>query len=296
MKDLVDLIKAAGIDPSGSTDKKSALVALAGRAQQKLAAGSVDTTSILPVVRGTSAAGGASPREDPRYERYFKMLAMGAPRAAVEAKMKLDGHRDFSLLDTDGGKVNAAGNAAAKVRFQHVCKDTQSLDGGSTVKFNGSYYGLAIGSAVGDGDVFKVRIVATRDWLLLGVIGTTDVSRQDAYDRPATFGWRGWRGGFYTVAAGKSSKLPGWYGTPPGIGWSPAKAGEEGIDLPGWFWNPGDVVLFKLSSGALRMRCRGKTLSVPLGSATQYHICANFSKAGDSVELMDVSPAEAASL
>jgi len=97
MKGLVDLIKAAGIDPSDSADKKSALVALAGRAQQKLAASSADKTSN----RSTG------PKEDPRYERYFKMLAMGAPRAAVEARMKLDGLHDYSVLDTDGGAGSA---------------------------------------------------------------------------------------------------------------------------------------------------------------------------------------------
>jgi hypothetical protein len=54
-----------------------------------------------PSVSSSPPSNPNSISNDPKYSKYFKMLAMQLPRAAIEIKMMADGLTDFSILDID---------------------------------------------------------------------------------------------------------------------------------------------------------------------------------------------------
>lgn len=59
-----------------------------------------------------ASASSSSPANDPKYAKYFKMLAMHIPRMAVEAKMRAEG-LDPAILDNKVEDSKAGGAAAA---------------------------------------------------------------------------------------------------------------------------------------------------------------------------------------
>lgn len=69
------------------------------------------TSSSAPAAPPMDAAAPAPPaapvsegirlKEDPRYSKYFKMLAMGVPKPAIKLKMQSEGCPDPSQIDND---------------------------------------------------------------------------------------------------------------------------------------------------------------------------------------------------
>ena len=118
----------------------------------------------------------------------------------------------------------------------------------------------------------KVNIIASGGCVYLGVIASTSTAESRAYAQPTAYCWCMGSWGLVPYSAGEQQPLVG------GVG---IKAG--------------DVVLLKRSGGQLIMKCHLGVFRMPL-PAGEFFVFANLGHQGDEVELVPVSPAEAASL
>lgn len=158
--------------------------------------------------------------------------------------------------------------------FRHFGRGMEALKGGSAVKLTtDENYGLAIGDAVADGDTFKVKINKMKSFIYLGLLGTTSTIKQHGATTPSSYNWQIGLGSLVKITAGNiQGSVSGSVKT-------------------------GDVVLFKRVGGELRMKLADGTvhrMPVPKGQAL--YVFTNLVWSNDEVELLPVSPAEAASL
>ncbi len=138
---------------------------------------------------------------------------------------------------------------------------------------------MAIGDAVADGDAFKVKANKIRVGVLVGLLGTSSTERQRAFDLPNAYCWET---GAVTVFDPSCLR--------------PYIAGKGQSHGPGSV-KAGDVLLFKRSGGELRVRlANGTVRTMPVPKDETLYVFANMGCKDDEVELLPVSPAEAATL